>query len=73
MQAQSTVIAHPENIEQVNALKAVMKALKIKFEITVAEKPYNQEFVDMVLNAKQEIKDGKSLTVTAEQFDDLWK
>ena len=73
MQAQSTVIAHPENIEQVNALKAVMKALKIKFEVTVKEKPYKKEFVDMVLNAKQEIKDGKGLKVTSEQFDGLWK
>jgi hypothetical protein len=41
MQTKNILIAYPENREQVNALKAFMKALKIKFEVTAAEKPYN--------------------------------
>jgi hypothetical protein len=49
-----------------------MRALKIKFEIST-EKPYNPEFVNMVLEAEQEIKKGKGLAVTSEGFDDLWK
>ena len=36
MQTQNIFIAHPANAEQVNALKAVLKALKIKFEITTS-------------------------------------
>jgi len=49
-----------------------MKAMKIKFEVTV-EKPYNKEFADMVLDAEKEIKEGKALKVSAKQFDSLWK
>ena len=49
MQTQNIFIAHPANAEQVTALKAVLKALKIKFETTTAEAPYNQGFVDNIL------------------------
>lgn len=49
-----------------------MKALKVKFEIS-KEKPYKAEFVDMVLKAEKEIKQGKGSKVSSEGFDDLWK
>jgi len=73
MQTQNVFIAHPENIEQVNALKAFMKALKIKFEVTKAEKPYNQEFVDMVLQGDEDFKAGKGKKITMEELNNLWK
>ena len=72
MQAENIFIAHPTTIDQLNALKAVMKALKIKFEVS-KEKPYNTDFVDMVLDAEKEIKNGKGLKVTSKGFDNLWK
>ena len=64
--------AYTEDASQIEAVKAFMKALKIKFEMS-KEKPYNPEFVNMVLEAEKEIKQGKGLKVTSEGFDDLWK
>ena len=73
MQTQNIFIAHPANAEQVNALKAVLKALKIKFETTSAEKPYNQEFVDKILQGDEDFKAGKGKKMTMEELNSLWK
>ena len=73
MQTDNMLIAHPANSEQFNALKAFLKALKIKFEVKKHEEPYNAEFVNMVLDAENEIKTGKGLKVTSEELDNLWK
>ena len=49
MKTKSIIIAHPQTTEQVNAIKAFMKALKIKFDIFKAEDaPYNPEFVEKI-------------------------
>ena len=64
--------AYTEDLKQIEAIKAFMKALKIKFEVS-NEKPYDAEFVNKILEADQEIKEGKGLKVTSEEFDDLWK
>ncbi len=64
--------AHAQNGSQIDALKAFMKALKIKFEIT-NEKPYDTVFVDMVLDAEKDIKKGKGKYISSGEFDDLWK
>jgi hypothetical protein len=60
---------YPENKSQIKTIKAVFKAFKIKFEVE-EKKPYNQEFVTRVLEAKQEIKQGKGKKIA---IDDLWK
>jgi len=67
-----TLIVHPVDPEQVNVIKAFFKALKIQFEVT-KESPYNKEFVDMVLQAEDNIKQGKGKKVTSKEFDNLWK
>jgi len=63
-----TLIAHPKNKEQATALKAVMKALKIDFE--TEESPYNATFVKDILQAREDIKNGKGVKISVE---DLWK
>ena len=63
-----TLIAHPKNEEQATALKAVMKALKIDFE--TEENPYNPEFVKDILQAREDIKNGKGVKIA---LADLWK
>jgi hypothetical protein len=73
MQTQNIFIAHPTNTEQVNALKAFVKALKIKFEITTAETPYNQEFVDKILQGDEDFKAGKGKKMTMDELNGLWK
>lgn len=73
MSTESIFIAHTVNNVQFNALKAILKALKIKFEVKKAEEPYNTDFVNMVLDAEKDIKQGKGIKVTSADFDNLWK
>jgi exoribonuclease R len=67
MPTEKIFIVHPANEEQVNALKAFVKALKIKFEIT-SEKTYNPDFVAKIQKSKKEIEEAK---VTRVENDDL--
>lgn len=62
MQTENIFIVHPANEEQVHALKAFVKALKIKFEVTT-ERAYNAEFVEKIQTSKTEFKEGKSIRV----------
>lgn len=66
-------IAHPSSLEEINILKAFVKALKIKYEVTPYEKPYNENFVNNILEAEKNIEQGKGLNLTSEEFDQLWK
>lgn len=70
---ENILIAHPETTEQLLVVKAFFKALKIKFEVITKEKPYNDTFVNMVLEAEKEIDSGKGVILTSEKFDNLWK
>lgn len=63
-----TLIAHPENKEKMAALKAFMKALKIRFE--EGESPYNPAFVEKIKRSEAEFKTGKFKAI---KTDDLWK
>ena len=63
-----TLIVHPANKEQMSAIKAFMKALKVDFE--VKKKPYNPEFVAKIEKSRQEIREGKGKIIAVE---DLWK
>lgn len=63
-----TLIAHPANKEQLNAIKAFMKALKVDFKIE--KSPYNSEFVAKIEQSRKEIKEGKGVKIKVE---DLWK
>jgi len=67
-----TFIVQAVDAEQEDVLKAFFNALKIKFEVT-EEKPYNREFVNMVLQAEDGIKKGRGKKVSSEEFDNLWK
>ncbi|MDD5150895.1 MAG: hypothetical protein PHC28_10540 [Flavobacterium sp.] len=61
------ITAYPEDASQIEAVKAFMKALKIKFEIS-KEKPYNPEFVAKIKKSEQEFKDGKFTRVKKEDL-----
>ncbi|MDR6783341.1 hypothetical protein ABIE26_000171 [Pedobacter africanus] len=63
-----TLIVQPKTKEQLIAIKAFMKALKIDFK---SEKsPYDPESVKMILEAEEEIRNGKGVKIATE---DLWK
>lgn len=62
-------IAHPKTVEQIEALKAIVKAFKIDYEISKKEKvnPYLIELQES-LNQVSDIKDGKLEKQTARDF-----
>lgn len=66
------ITAHPENDAQIEAIKSALKSLKIKFEIS-NEQQYDPEFVKNILEAEQNIQQGKGLKVASKEFDELWK
>lgn len=63
-----TLIVQPRTKEQLTALKAFIKALKIDFK---AEKsPYDPEFIKKILEGREAIKNGKGIK---KSIEDLWK
>ncbi|MBK6362959.1 MAG: hypothetical protein IPF52_05425 [Saprospiraceae bacterium] len=58
MKSPQVVIAHSSSQSQSDALKAFLKALKIKFEFS-DEETYNPEFVEKILESKRQIKERK--------------
>lgn len=67
MKTHDIFIAHPQTTEQVDALKAVLKALKIRFEVS-SEENYNPEFVKKVLESRKQAKEGKVTRVEKENL-----
>lgn len=57
-----TIIIHPKNKEQVDAIKKILKAFDVPFEPS----PYNPEFVAKIKESEKQIKEGKSIRVTKE-------
>ncbi|PWK72964.1 hypothetical protein LX99_04295 [Mucilaginibacter oryzae] len=62
------LIAHPENKEKSDALKAFMKALKIQFE--EEKSTYDPKFVKKIKQSKDDFEAGKFKAINT---DDLWK
>jgi hypothetical protein len=69
MRTANILIAQPSSNSKLDALKAVMKALDIKYEVS----PYDPKFVDMILQGDKDRKAGKGKKVTKEELDALWK
>ncbi|MCB9202933.1 MAG: hypothetical protein H6604_07815 [Flavobacteriales bacterium] len=65
-----SITAYAEDKNQITALKAFMKAMKIKFKITDGEKPYKSEFVEMIAQNQEDFKNGKFKKIT---LDEIWK
>jgi flagellar motor component MotA len=64
------ITAYPSDTSQVEAIKAVMKAFKIKFEIK-KEKPYNPEFVAKILESREQAKKGQVTRVKKEDLNEF--
>ncbi|MBL0051059.1 MAG: hypothetical protein IPP29_05765 [Bacteroidetes bacterium] len=60
--------AYPTDAAQMVALKAFMRAMKIKFTVK-KEKPYNKKFVAKILESKAQYKKGNYTVIKTE---DLW-
>jgi len=62
-----TLIVQPESKEQLVALKAFIKTMKIKFQ--KEEKPYNEAFVAKMEQAEENIKAGRTTKI---EPADIW-
>jgi hypothetical protein len=62
-----TIKAYTTDETQINAVKAFMKALKIKFEVS-KDKPYNPDFVNKILESKEQAKKGNVTRVKKEDL-----
>ena len=63
-----TLIVQPKTKEQLTALKAFIKALKIDFKSEKSS--YNPDFVEKILQGREDIKNGKGIRIASK---DLWK
>lgn len=72
MKTSNIIIAHPGSDDKFEALKAFMKAHKIKFEIS-GKSTYDPEFVSRILQGDQDLKAGKGRKITLDELDQLWK
>ena len=67
------ITAYTEDASQIEAIKAVIKAFKIKYRISKAqetESPYDPEFVDKIEKSRKQAAEGKTVRI---DLDDIWK
>ena len=71
MKTQNILIARPSNEQEMNTIMAFFKALKIKFE--VADTPYDTEFVAKIERGREDYRNGKGITISSNELNDLCK
>ncbi|MEO8961515.1 MAG: DUF2683 family protein [Ginsengibacter sp.] len=64
------ITIHPKNKEQLDAIEAVLKVLKVPFQKSQKENMYNPEFVAKIKKSQKNFSEGKYTTIKVE---DLWK
>jgi len=64
-----TLIVHPKNSEQLTALKAFAKALKVDFE--TSKSPYNPDFIAKIEASKKQVEEGQFTTLDPDKS--LWE
>lgn len=62
------IVIHPRTKQQLEAIKAFAKALKMDFETTPHQSPYNPEFVKKILQGRKDVKEGRGVKVAIEDF-----
>lgn len=72
MKTSDIIIVHPVSDDKFEALKAVMKALKIKFEVR-DKREYKRDFVELIQQGDIDRKNGKGRKITLDELDELWK
>ena len=70
------ITAHTEDDSQIEAIKAVIKAFKIKYSIsksTETKSPYDVNFVSKIHKGDEDLKNGKGRKMTIEELQNLCK
>ncbi|MBK6500465.1 MAG: hypothetical protein IPG00_20885 [Saprospiraceae bacterium] len=66
--------AHTTDNSQIDAIKAFMKSLKIKFELAKEDQsPYNPELIKKIKQSDEEFASGKGIKMSVEEFKELCK
>lgn len=63
------IISYPQKKEEMQAIKAVLKVLKVRFEDKELS-PYNPEFVAKIRESEEDLKAGRTRKIT---LDEIWK
>jgi 3-dehydroquinate dehydratase len=69
------ITAYTENSEQIEAVKAVIKAFKIDYKITNVEEResiYKPEFIEMIKQGEKDLAEGKGISMTMEDLEKLY-
>jgi hypothetical protein len=65
-----TLIVQPRSKEQLTALKAIMKALKVDFTTqNSTDSPYNAEFIAKIKKGEEDVKAGRTTKI---EPADIW-
>ena len=69
------ITAYTEDASQIEAIKAVIKAFKIKFSISklTTERSYSPDFVAMIKQGEKDLKNGKGIKVSLDELEKLCK
>lgn len=70
------IIAHTEDAAQIEAIKAVIKAFKIKYTISKFKEiksPYETDFVKKIQQGDEDLKNGKGKIITIDELQNLCK
>ena len=70
------IIAYTDDASQIEAIKAVFKAFKIKYKITKAsdeDSPCDPEFVEVIKQGERDLKNGKGIKMTLDELENLCK
>lgn len=65
----TNIRAYTTDPQRIDAIKAFMTALKIKFEIA-KDSPYDPDFVAKIENSRKQAAEGKTVKI---DLDDIWK
>ena len=72
MKTQNSLIVYPSNKQEMNTIKAFFQALKIKFEVA-KDIPYDPEFVSKIERGQEDFRNGKGITISLNELNDLCK
>jgi hypothetical protein len=64
-----TLIVQPKDKEQLAALKAIMKALKVDYKTEKSEKTYNKDFVNKMKQSEGDLEAGRTTQINPA---DIW-
>ncbi len=71
-----TTRAYSDDDSQIEAIKSVLKALKIKYEISKVSEPdtaCKKEYVEMIKKGEKDIEEGKGININMDDLESLCK